>query len=149
MRISLADPAMLTPFHLAIPVRDLASSREFYGRLLGCPEGRCSEDWVDFDFFGHQLVCHVAAPSGSAPRHSNPVDGHDVPVPHFGMVLEMADWESLAARLQNAAVRFVIEPHVRFRGQTGEQSTMFLLDPSGNALEFKSFRDIAGQLFAR
>jgi len=141
---------MLTPFHLAIPVRDLVSSREFYGRVLGCPEGRSADKWVDFDFFGHQLVCHVVQPaSGSAPRAgSNPVDGHDVPVPHFGLVLEMPDWEALAARLKAAGQRFVIEPHVRFRGQPGEQATMFLTDPSGNALEFKAFRDIAGQLFA-
>jgi len=148
MRSSPADRAMLTPFHLAIPVRDLASSREFYGRTLGCPEGRSSGDWVDFNFFGHQLVCQVAAQSGSGPAHSNPVDGHAVPVPHFGIVLEMADWEFLAARLHSAGVRFVIEPHVRFRSQTGEQATMFLLDPNGNALEFKAFRDIDGQLFA-
>ena len=140
---------MLTPFHLAIQVRDLASSREFYGGVLGCAEGRSSADWVDFDFFGHQLVCHVVEPAAAAPERSNPVDGHDVPVPHFGMVLEMPDWEALAARLRSAGVRFVIEPHVRFRGQSGEQATMFLHDPSGNTLEFKSFRDIAGQLFAR
>jgi hypothetical protein len=139
---------MLMPFHLAIPVRDLASSREFYGRMLECPEGRSSGDWVDFDFFGHQLVCHVAAQSGSASLNRNPVDGHDVPVPHFGIVLELGDWEALAERLRSTGVRFVIEPHVRFRGQTGEQATMFLLDPSGNALEFKAFRDIKGQLFA-
>ena len=140
---------MLTPFHLAIPVRDLASARAFYGELLGCAEGRSSDEWVDFDFFGHQLVCHlVAEPGGKKPAH-NPVDGHDVPVPHFGMVLEMPQWESLAARLSTAGVAFVIEPHLRFKGQPGEQATMFLTDPSGNALEFKSFRDIAGQLFAR
>ncbi|MEX1994657.1 MAG: VOC family protein [Steroidobacteraceae bacterium] len=139
---------MLTPFHLAIPVQELAASREFYGRVLGCAEGRSAEDWVDFDFFGHQLVCHVVASSGGTPRAHKPVDGHDVPVPHFGLVLEMADWEALAARLKVAGQRFVIEPHIRFRGQPGEQATMFLLDPSGNALEFKAFRDIAGQLFA-
>jgi hypothetical protein len=139
---------MLTPFHLAIRVRDLASSREFYGRLLGCPEGRSSADWVDFDFFGHQLVCHVVVMPKAAPERSNPVDGHDVPVPHFGMVLEMPAWESLATRLRSANIRFVIEPHVRFRGQPGEQATMFLQDPSGNALEFKAFKDIKGQLFA-
>jgi uncharacterized protein len=139
----------LTPFHLAIRVRDLAKARAFYGELLGCPEGRSAADWVDFDFFGHQLVCHLAADAAPEPTHSNPVDGHDVPVPHFGMVLEMRDWEALATRLRSAGVRFVIEPHVRFRGQSGEQATMFLHDPSGNALEFKSFRDIAGQLFAR
>jgi len=140
---------MLNPFHLAIPVRELAAARAFYGNLLGCPEGRSSAEWVDFDFFGHQLVCHLVADSGSGVAAHNPVDGHDVPVPHFGMVLEMPDWESLAARLKKAGVAFVIEPHVRFPGQPGEQATMFLIDPSGNALEFKSFRDIAGQLFAK
>jgi len=140
---------MLTPFHLAIPVRDLATSREFYGRVLGCAEGRSAADWVDFNFFGHQLVCHVVETTGDDPtRGHNPVDGHEVPVPHFGLVLEMPDWEALAARLKSAGQRFVIEPHIRFRGQPGEQATMFLTDPSGNALEFKSFRDIAGQLFA-
>ena len=137
----------LTPFHLAIPVRDLAGARDFYGRLLGCSEGRSSDAWVDFDFFGHQLVCHVAPASGGDAH--TPVDGHDVPVPHFGMVLEMPDFEALAARLKAARVKFEIEPTLRFRGQAGEQATMFLRDPSGNALEFKSFRDIAGQLFAR
>ena len=140
---------MLTPFHLAIPVRELASARAFYGGLLGCAEGRSTTEWVDFDFFGHQLVCHVVADAVSGVAAHTPVDGHDVPVPHFGMVLEMPDWESLAARLRKAGVAFVIEPHVRFAGQPGEQATMFLIDPSGNALEFKSFRDIAGQLFAK
>lgn len=139
----------LTPFHLAIPVRDLASARAFYGNLLGCAEGRSSDDWVDFDLFGHQLVCHVVASAAPDTPAHNPVDGHDVPVPHFGVVLEMRDWEALAAMLKKAAVAFVIEPHVRFRGQSGEQATMFLTDPSGNALEFKAFRDIAGQLFAK
>jgi len=141
----------LTPFHLAVPVTDLAAARGFYGGLLGCPEGRSAETWVDFDFFGHQLVCHLAELKDRRrePRAVNPVDGHDVPVPHFGMVLEMPDWEALAARLRAARVAFIIEPHIRFRGQPGEQATMFLLDPSGNALEFKAFRDIAGQLFAR
>ena len=131
---------MATPFHLAIRVRDLVSARAFYGGLLACPEGRSSSDWVDFDFFGHQLVCHVVANTASDAAH-NPVDGHDVPVPHFGMVLEMPDWEALAARLKEAGVAFVIEPHVRFKGQPGEQATMFLTDPSGNALEFKAFRN--------
>ena len=139
----------MTPFHLAIPVRDLASARAFYGGVLGCPEGRSSTDWVDFDFFGHQLVCHAVESDGAGRPAHNPVDGHDVPVPHFGMVLEMPDWEALAARLKLAGTTFVIEPHVRFPGQPGEQATMFLTDPSGNALEFKAFRDIAGQLFAR
>ncbi len=140
---------MLMPFHLAITVRDLESARAFYGGLLGCPEGRSSAEWVDFDFFGHQLVCHVVDGSGRATAAHNPVDGHDVPVPHFGMVLEMRDWEALAARLVKAGTMFVIEPHLRFKGQPGEQATMFLTDPSGNALEFKAFRDIAGQLFAK
>lgn len=140
---------MLTPFHLAITVRDLASARAFYGGLLGCREGRSSAEWVDFDFFGHQLVCHVVESTGHAAAAHNPVDGHDVPVPHFGMVLEMRDWEALAARLMKAGTKFVIEPHLRFEGQPGEQATMFLTDPSGNALEFKAFRDIAGQLFAK
>lgn len=140
----------VTPFHLAIPVRDLAGARAFYGGLLGCPEGRGSEAWVDFDFFGHQLVCHVVPEGGESHRGAagNPVDGHAVPVPHFGVVLEMPDWEILAGRLRAAGAHFIIEPHLRFRGQPGEQATMFLRDPSGNALEFKAFRDIAGQLFA-
>ena len=139
----------LAPFHLALPVHDLAAARAFYGELFGCREGRSSARWVDFDFFGHQLVCHAvdgAARDGAA---RNPVDGQDVPVPHFGLVLEMPDWEALAARLKAAGIDFVIEPHIRFRGQAGEQATMFMTDPSGNALEFKAFRDIAGQLFAR
>jgi len=135
------------PFHLAIKVRDLASSRAFYGGLLGCPEGRSAETWVDFNLYGHQLVCHVSPDSAAAPHH-NPVDGHDVPVPHFGVVLEMADWNALAARLRAAGIRFVIEPYVRFQGEVGEQATMFFYDPSGNALEFKAFADIEGQLFA-
>ncbi len=141
----------MTPFHLAIPVQDLPSARAFYGGLLGCAEGRSSEDWVDFNFFGHQLVCHVADPAGETKVRTSTtlVDGDDVPVPHFGMVLEIPAWEALAERLKAAGQRFVIEPHVRFRSQPGEQATMFLTDPSGNALEFKAFRDIAGQLFAR
>jgi hypothetical protein len=139
----------LTPFHLAIPVRDLAAARAFYGGLLGCREGRSAAEWVDFDFFGHQLVCHaVTGAAPEAPAH-NPVDGHDVPVPHFGLVLEMKDWEALAAQLKGAGVAFVIEPTLRFKGRPGEQATMFLTDPSGNALEFKAFRDVESQLFAR
>ncbi|MEQ9005386.1 MAG: VOC family protein [Pseudomonadales bacterium] len=137
----------LQPFHLAIKVRDVGEARSFYGGLLGCPEGRSAETWVDFDFFGHQLVCHQAPDAGTGVHH-NPVDGDHVPVPHFGVVLEMADWEALAERLRAAGTEFVIEPHVRFRGQPGEQATLFFHDPSGNALEFKSFADIAGQLFA-
>ncbi|MEO5629326.1 MAG: VOC family protein [Thermomonas sp.] len=140
---------MPNPFHLAIPVNDLTAAREFYGGLLGCPEGRSSAHWVDFDLYGHQLVCHLieSESTGIAAGH-NPVDGHDVPVPHFGLVLLLPDWNALADRLREAGLKFVIEPHVRFVGQPGEQATMFLLDPSGNALEFKSFADIAGQLFA-
>ena len=144
----------LTPFHLAIPVHDLAAARAFYGELLGCPEGRSADRWIDYDLFGHQLVCHrvdglrPAVADDDAPA-SNPVDGHDVPVPHFGVVLELPDWQALAERLRAAGTRFVIEPHVRFVGQPGEQATLFLLDPSGNALEFKAFADIAGQLFAK
>ncbi len=141
-------PVSRQPFHLAIKVRDIAESRAFYGDLLGCPEGRSAETWVDFDLYGHQLVCH-RAPDAGGDVHHNPVDGDQVPVPHFGVVLEMPDWEALAERLRRAHVTFVIEPHVRFRGQPGEQATLFLLDPSGNALEFKSFADIDGQLFAR
>ena len=137
----------MQPFHLAIPVHDLAAAREFYGRLLGCPEGRSAADWVDFDFHGHQLVAHLD-PSHRAHTHHNQVDGHDVRVPHFGLVLEWDRWQDLAARLRGAGVRFVIEPGIRFAGQVGEQATMFLLDPSGNALEFKAFRD-PSRLFAR
>jgi len=134
------------PFHLAIKVRDLAAARRFYGGLLGCPEGRSADSWVDFDLYGHQLVCHQAPDSGES-LHHNPVDGDNVPVPHFGVVLEMADWEALSTRLRAAGITFVIEPHVRFRGEPGEQATMFFLDPSGNALEFKSFADVDAQLF--
>jgi len=140
---------MLSPFHIAFPVRDLAAARRFYGTVLGCPEGRSSDSWIDFDLYGHQIVAHLkAAPAQEDATHQNPVDGHDVPVPHFGVVLEMADWEALAERLRAAGTRFVIEPYVRFKGQVGEQATMFFLDPSGNALEFKAFAD-RGQLFAK
>ncbi|HEX8401637.1 MAG TPA: VOC family protein [Allosphingosinicella sp.] len=136
----------LPPFHLAFPVHDLAAARAFYGGLLGCPEGRSSDAWIDFDFFGHQIVAHLAP--GIAPRHHNPVDGHDVPVPHFGAVLAMAEWQSLADRLRSAGTRFVIEPDIRFPGQPGEQATMFFLDPSGNALEFKAMAN-PENLFAK
>lgn len=139
----------LSPFHLAIPVDDLPAARRFYGEVLGLPEGRSSTQWVDFNFFGHQLVIHEHPKTASqADPHTNPVDGHDVPVPHFGVVLAWSDWEALAARLQAAGIHFVIEPYVRFKGEVGEQATMFFYDPSGNALEFKAFRDI-GQLFAK
>jgi extradiol dioxygenase family protein len=138
------------PFHLAFPVHDLEAARQFYGGLFGCPEGRSSAEWVDFDFFGHQIVAHLdpARVAFSPPPHSSEVDGEDVPVPHFGLVLGWADWERLAGRLEAAGVRFVIAPGIRFRGQPGEQATFFLYDPSGNALEFKSFRD-PSRLFAR
>ncbi len=137
----------LAPFHLAFPVDDLAAARAFYGATLGCVEGRSSAEWIDFDFYGHQIVAHLA-PGSSGDRASNHVDGHGVPVPHFGLVLSMEDWETLAERLRAAGTDFVIEPTIRFKGQTGEQATMFLRDPAGNALEFKAFADI-GQLFAR
>lgn len=137
---------MITPFHLAIPVIDVSSSRKFYGDILGCPEGRSSDQWVDFNLFGHQLVCHqVERSSESIP--TNPVDGHDVPVPHFGVVLDMAAWQILADKLIAADVQFVIEPYVRFKGEPGEQATMFFRDPSGNALEFKAFKNIETELF--
>lgn len=136
----------LTPFHVAFPVDDLAAARHFYGTVLGCPEGRSDTDWIDFDLFGHQIVAHnVGAKRGAA--GNNPVDGHSVPVPHFGVVLKPAQWHALAERLKGHGVAFVIEPHTRFPGQPGEQSTMFFLDPAGNALEFKAFADM-GQLFA-
>jgi extradiol dioxygenase family protein len=140
---------VLSPFHLAIPVYDLAAARHFYGEVFGCPEGRSSEQWVDFDFFGHQLVIHEHPRTAAQEHaHTNPVDGHDVPVPHFGVVLGWDEWEALADRLNARETSFVIEPYVRFKGQVGEQATMFLLDPCGNALEFKAFKDIS-QLFAK
>ena len=129
-----------------MPVHDLAAARSFYGELLGCPEGRSAEHWVDFDLFGHQFVAHLSPTT--TPRITNPVDGDEVPVPHFGVLLSPADWQALASRLRDAGTIFVIEPHTRFAGETGEQSTMFLLDPSGNALEFKAFADDS-QVFAR
>lgn len=137
----------LSPFHLAFPVHDLAAARAFYGGLLGCPEGRSSDAWIDFDFFGHQIVAHLA-PERSADSATNPVDGHGVPVPHFGVVLPMADWHALAGRLETAGVAFAIAPTIRFAGQAGEQATMFFRDPSGNALEIKAFNNLAN-LFAR
>ena len=137
----------LPPFHLAFPVHDLEAARRFYGGLLGCPEGRSAARWIDFDFFGHQIVTHLA--EGMEPRrHHNPVDGHDVPVPHFGAVLGMDQWRAMADRLRAAGIDFVIEPTIRFEGQPGEQATMFFLDPSGNALEFKAFADDA-MVFAK
>ncbi|MCA9178087.1 MAG: VOC family protein [Planctomycetales bacterium] len=150
----------LPPFHLAFPVHCVESARRFYGDLLGCGEGRSAEHWVDFNFFGHQIVAHFCertaeavasreeAEAGGEDPAGNPVDGHLVPVPHFGAVLPWQQWEQLAERLRAAQVPFVIEPYIRFRGEVGEQATMFFRDPSGNALEFKAFRD-PSQLFAK
>ena len=134
-------------FHLAFPVTDLARAREFYGRYLGCAEGRSSDAWVDFDFFGHQIVAHKIAAAQMSDATSL-VDGDNVPVRHFGVVLSILDWEALAAKFKAAGQAFVIEPHIRFRGQPGEQATMFFLDPFGNALEFKAFAD-PDRLFAK
>lgn len=144
---------MQPPFHLAIGVHDLSIAREFYGGLLGCVEGRSADAWVDFNFHGHQLVVHVdpnTTPQRmNSGRMTNAVDSKAVPIPHFGVVLEMDAWQALAETLTTAGVEFVIEPYTRFEGEPGEQATMFLLDPSGNAIEFKAFRDIEGQLFAK
>lgn len=137
----------LRPFHLAFPVRDLAEARAFWGGVMGCPEGRSSDQWIDFNFYGHQIVAHSTGQSADD-AGNNPVDGHGVPVPHFGIVLEMKDWEDLAARLTAAGTKFEIEPYVRFRGEVGEQATMFFRDPSGNAIEMKAFADLES-LFAR
>ena len=136
----------LTPFHVAVPVHDLDAARRFYGGLLGCPEGRSAAEWVDFDLYGHQFVCHLAA--GAGPAVSNEVDGKAVPVPHYGVVLDWEDWEGLADRLRSAGTQFILEPGIRFRGQVGEQATLFIADPSGNVLEFKALRD-PRRLFAR
>jgi extradiol dioxygenase family protein len=137
----------LPPFHLAFPVTSLAKARAFYGGLLGCPEGRSSKDWVDFDFHGHQIVAHLA-PEEARAATTHDVDGDAVPVRHFGLVLSMTAWQALAERLRTAGTRFVVEPHIRFQDQPGEQATMFLLDPCGNALEFKAFAD-PSRLFAK
>jgi len=142
---------MLQPFHLAIQVRDLEEAREFYGVKLGLPQGRSSDHWIDYNLFGHQLVVHVnptIGKAGQVNQSSNHVDGHGVPVPHFGVVMQMDAWELFAEKLKAMGTQFVIEPYIRFRGQPGEQATLFFLDPSGNALEFKAFRDIESQLFA-
>jgi extradiol dioxygenase family protein len=141
----------LTPFHLAIQVRDIEEAREFYGTKMGFPEGRSSRNWIDFNMFGHQLVTHFnpeIGKSGKVASISNPVDSHDVPVPHFGVVMNFEDWELLAQRARVFIDSFIIEPYIRFRGEPGEQGTMFFCDPSGNALEFKAFRDIESELFA-
>jgi hypothetical protein len=138
----------LPPFHLAFPVTDLEATRAFYGTLLGCPVGRESERWIDFDFFGHQITAHQVDGPGRGGAPTNPVDGKDVPIPHFGAVLDWDAWHALADRLKRASVAFIIEPHIRFPGQAGEQATMFFRDPSGNHLEFKAFQD-PGRMFQR
>ncbi len=140
----------LRPFHLAFPVHDLEAARAFWGGVMGCPEGRSSAEWIDFDFFGHQIVAHLVTDRAEAEGDdgANPVDGHDVPVPHFGIVLTLDDWQTLADRLTAAGTKFAIEPYIRFKGQVGEQATMFFRDPSGNAIEMKAFRDL-DQLFAK
>ncbi len=142
---------MLTPFHLAFQVRDIAEAREFYGQKMGFPEGRNDTNWVDFNMFGHQVVVHLnpeLGPNGKVATYCNPVDDHAVPVPHFGVVLKVEDWKALSERARKFVDNFIIEPYVRFEGQPGEQYTMFFEDPSGNALEFKAFADIESQLFA-
>ena len=136
------------PFHLAIPVHNLAECRKFYNDVLGCVEGRSSEHWIDFNFFGHQLVIHYKPKSESEELHTNPVDGKNVPVPHFGVVLEWDSFEKLSKQLKSKEIAFIIEPYIRFEGEKGEQATLFFLDPSGNALEFKAFKNI-DQLFAK
>lgn len=141
----------LTPFHIAIQVRDIAEARDFYGRQLGFSEGRSSEQWIDFNMFGHQFVTHLnpmLGRQGKISQIANPVDGHGVPVPHFGVVLPMADWQAFADKVSAVIDEFIIEPYIRFQGLPGEQATMFFADPSGNALEFKGFADIERNLFA-
>ncbi|MCE3255566.1 MAG: glyoxalase [Rickettsiaceae bacterium] len=138
----------IQPFHLAIPVSDLKKTRQFYGEFMGFEEGRSNDHWIDWNFFGHQLVTHLKEDKEKFIDTSNPVDGHDVPVPHFGVVLGWDDWHKFADRLKEHKIKFVIEPYIRFKGKVGEQATMFFLDPSGNALEFKAFKDIS-QLFAK
>lgn len=142
-----AEIFVIPYFHLAFPVHDLTLARRFYGDVLGCREGRSDPAWVDFDLYGHQIVAHLQ-PAAVGDRASSAVDGHGVPIPHFGLIMEMGDWEQLAQRLKDAGIIFVIEPYVRFKGLPGEQATMFVRDPSGNALEFKAFRDMS-QVFAK
>lgn len=147
MQALTTNPGPLSPFHVAFAVHDLALARKFYGETLGCPEGRSADDWVDFNFFGHQIVAHLA-PNEAGPAQRNAVDGQGVPVRHFGIVLPMAQWDAMADRLRSVGTEFIIEPYVRFKGEPGEQATMFFLDPSGNAIEIKAFADIAS-LFAK
>lgn len=142
----------LTPFHIAVPVRDIPEAREFYGNTLGFSEGRSDDTWVDYNMFGHQFVCHLnpgLGKKGKVELHYNPVDKHQVPIPHAGVVLEMDKWQEFAENLKSQNIKFIIEPYIRFKGQPGEQATMFLLDPSGNALEFKAFRSIEEELFKK
>ncbi len=142
----------ITPFHIAVQVRDIPEAREFYGTTLGLSEGRSDTLWVDYNMYGHQYVCHLnphLGRNGKVQLNYNPVDKHSVPVPHAGVVLVMTDWEQLAQKLQEQNIQFIIEPYIRFKGQPGEQATMFFLDPSGNALEFKSFKDIEASLFKK
>jgi uncharacterized protein len=142
----------LTPFHIAVQVRDIDEAREFYGAKMGLPEGRSSEDWIDFNLFGHQYVVHLnpqIGSNGKVTSTSNPVDGHGVPIPHCGVVLHFDEWEEFSEKVREFVDEFIIEPYVRFKGQPGEQGTMFFMDPSGNALEFKAFRDIENELFAK
>ncbi|WP_198440101.1 VOC family protein [Pareuzebyella sediminis] len=138
----------ISPFHIAIPVHNLAECRVFYREVLQCEEGRSSDQWVDFNLFGHQLVIHYKPKTQNETLHHNPVDGHNVPVPHYGVVLPWDTFNIFSKELKKKEVRFIIEPYIRFEGQVGEQATMFFLDPAGNALEFKAFKDI-GQLFAK
>ena len=147
MSVPTTNPAVMSPFHVAFPVHDLTLARSFYGETLGCPEGRSADDWIDFNFYGHQIVAHLA-PAETRVAQRNAVDGHGVPVRHFGIVLPMAEWQALAQRLKAQRIEFVIEPYTRFKGEAGEQSTMFFLDPSGNAIEIKAFADIS-RLFAK
>jgi extradiol dioxygenase family protein len=142
-----ATHTAIQPFHLAFPVRDLEEARNFYGRKLGCPEGRSSPDWIDFNLYGHQIVAHLS-PEACGAAALNAVDGHGVPVRHFGVVLTMEQWEAMAKKLTDDGTKFVIEPYIRFKGEVGEQATMFFLDPSGNALEFKAFKNM-DSLFAK
>lgn len=145
--MTTAATATMPPFHLAFPVHDLSAARAFYGGLLGCPEGRSSPDWIDFNFYGHQIVAHLA-PDECANSALSQVDGHGVPVRHFGAVLSIPQWEALAAKLKAAGTEFVIEPYIRFKGEPGEQATMFFRDPSGNAVEIKAFASLES-LFAK
>ena len=135
-------------FHLAFPVHDLSAAREFYGGVLECEEGRSSERWIDFNLYGHQIVTHLSENGEAGVKATNHVDADHVPVPHFGVVLPMDEWKALAEQLRSKGVKFVIEPKIRFEGEVGEQATMFFLDPSGNALEFKAFNDLS-QVFAK